>query len=83
MYLHICKNIIIRTEEIIGIFDIEIIGKTKEYEQIYKKLKDEGNIEDVSNGQKKTFILTKKKGEYQGYVSNISVGTLAIRATDK
>ena len=80
MYLHICKNLIINREDIIGVFDIETINKTIEYEKIYKELEEQGKIEDVSGGEVKTIILTEKNKEKKIYISNISVATLEKRA---
>ena len=80
MYLHICKNIIIKKENIIGIFDIETIKDTKEYNNIYNDLIKKNNIIDISDDIKKSLILTKENGKYKGYISNISVTTLEKRA---
>ena len=74
MYLHICKDVIIKKEDIIGIFKMESIEKTKEFELIKDNLKDK--IIDESNGEKNSFVLTKDKA----YISNISVETLEKRA---
>lgn len=80
MYLHICKNIIIKKENIIGIFDIETLKDTKEYNNIYDNLIKNDNIIDISEGIKKSLILTKENEKYKGYISNISVTTLEKRA---
>ena len=80
MYLHICKNIIIKKENIIGIFDIETIKDTKEYNNIYNNLIENNNIIDISDNIRKSLILTKENGIYKGYISNISVTTLEKRA---
>lgn len=80
MYLHICKNIIIKMENIIGIFDIETIKNTKEYKDFYNKMYSENKIIDISDNIKKSLILTKEDDDYIGYISNISVATLEKRA---
>lgn len=73
MYLlHIGKNIMVKTEEIIGVFRTDILDNTKEYEEMIKNKQ----IEDVSMGTPKSFVLMKDKG----YLSNISVVTLEKRA---
>lgn len=73
MYLlHIGKNIMVKSEDIIGIFRTYILENTKEYEELIKNKQ----IEDVSLGTPKSFILMKDKG----YLSNISVSTLEKRA---
>ena len=60
MYLHIGKDIILKKEEIIGIFNIESIAETKEYKIIIDKLKEERKIQDISKEDQKTLILYKK-----------------------
>ena len=59
MYLHIGKDIILKKEEIIGIFNIESIAETKEYKIIIDKLKEERKIQDISKEDQKTLILYK------------------------
>jgi len=58
MYLHICKDIIIKKEDIIGIFKMDSIEKTKEFELIKENLNDK--IIDESNGEKKFFYSYKR-----------------------
>ena len=69
MYLHICKDTIIKNEDIIGIFKLSAINK-----EIIENLGE--NLIDKSENDEKTFILTNDKG----YISNISVETLEKRA---
>ena len=78
MYLHICKNIIIKKDDIIGLFDIESLKKTKEYKEMYENLEKEKKLTDVSKGMQKTLIIVKRQ-EIKGYISNITVGTLQNR----
>ena len=61
MYLHIGKDIIIKRDEIIGIFNIESILDTKEYNCIIETLKEVNRIQDISNGEPKTLVLYKKE----------------------
>ena len=76
MYLHICKDTIIKEENIIGIFKLSTIENTKEFEDLKNTYEENNNLIDESNNDKKTFIITKDKG----YISNISVETLERRA---
>ena len=61
MYLHIGKDIIIKRDEIIGIFNIESILDTKEYNCIIETLKEVNRIQDISNGEPKLLYYIKKK----------------------
>ena len=79
MYLHIGKDIILKKEEIIGIFNIESIAETKEYKIIIDKLKEERKIQDISKEDQKTLILYKKNDNLYGIISNISSNSIGKR----
>lgn len=76
MYLHIGKDYVIDENNIIGIFNMEAIKKSREYEHLYENIKD--NIVDISGGVQKTLILVKNKNT-KGYITNISSTTLKKR----
>ncbi len=79
MYLHIGKDIIIHNEDIIGIFNIEYIKNTKEYKNCIMQLQEINHIKDISENQKKTFILIEKNNQIEGYITNISTNTIVKR----
>lgn len=79
MYLHIGKDVILKTEEIIGIFDMETTKKDKNFQALLEKIKKENGIEDISQKNQKTIILLQKKEKIKAYISNISSVTLAKR----
>lgn len=81
MYVHIGKDIIINSEHIIAILDIKSLEKKKSLENICKDLKISDNIIDVSEGNKKTLIITQNEQIYKGYISNISSTTLGKRTS--
>ena len=77
MYLHIGKDVSVNLKEVIGIFSIETLKKTIEYEKIIDSLKD--NIIDISDGKQKTIIITIENNIKKGYISNILSTTLEKR----
>ena len=79
MYLHIGKDYIIKSKEIIGIFNIDYVKNTKEYKGMIEKLKDEGNLKNIADNQNKTFILTEKDSIVKGYITNIGTTTIGKR----
>ena len=81
MYLHIGKDIIIKRDEIIGIFNIESILYTKEYNCIIETLKEVNRIQDISNGEPKTLVLYKKENNLCGVISNVSSNSIGKRNT--
>ena len=77
MYLHIGKDYLINTDELIGIFDIDSLKKTNCYDKLIGKIK---NIEDISNNNNKSLILIKEKNDIKAYISNILSTTIAARS---
>ncbi len=79
MYLHIGKDCVINDKNIIGIFNLDYIGNTREYKALYKRLIEERKIEKSPEKQEKTLILTKDKNKEKAYLTNIGVYTIAKR----
>lgn len=80
MYVHIGKDIILNSKDIIGIFDIDTLKKSNSYDYILNNLLD--NIVDISNGKPKSLILVNNK-ENIGYISNILSSTIGKRINKK
>ena len=81
MYVHIGKDIVIDSENIIAILDIESLEKRKKLEEVLQNLKISDNIIDVSDNNKKSLIILEKNNKIIGYITNISSSTLAKRAS--
>ncbi len=81
MYVHIGKDIVINSEKIISILDIESLEKKKNLEEVLQNLKISDNIIDVSEGNKKSLIILEKNDKIFGYITNISSSTIAKRAS--
>ena len=80
MYVHIGKDVVINSDDIIAILDIESLEKKKNLEEVLQNLKISDKIIDVSEKNKKSLIIIKKNNETFGYITNISTSTLAKRA---
>ena len=81
MYVHIGKDVVINSDNIISILDIESLGKNKKLENILQNLKISDNIIDVSDKNKKSLIILEKNNKIIGYITNISSSTIAKRAS--
>ena len=81
MYVHIGKDVVINSNNIISILDINSLGKNKKLENILQNLKISDNIIDVSDNNKKSLIILEKNNKIIGYITNISSSTLAKRAS--
>ena len=80
MYVHIGKDVVINSDNIITILDIAALEKKKKIEEVLQNLKISGNIIDVSEGNKKSLIILEKNDKILGYITNISSVTIAKRA---
>ena len=81
MYVHIGKDVVINSDDIITILDIESLEKKKNLEEVLQNLKISDNIIDVSEGNKKSLIILEKNDKIFGYITNISSSTIAKRAS--
>lgn len=81
MYVHIGKDIIIESKNIIAIFDTQTLQKKNSLENICKNLKISDKIVDVSDNNPKSLIITNKSNKTKGYISNISSTTLGKRTS--
>ena len=79
MYIHIGKDFIINSKNIIAIFNIDYVKNTKEYKAMYKSLEEAGNIVFVSDKKGMSFILTEENNIKKAYITNIGVNTIAKR----
>ena len=80
MYLHLGQNYVIRTDEIIGIFDIENTSISKNT-VVYLNLKEKDKkIINTATDIPKSFVVTRKKEGILVYLSGLSPQTLIKRA---
>lgn len=82
MYLHLGENTVVRTDSIIGIFDMDTstISKwTKDY--LYNATKNKRVI-NVSMELPKSFVVCNENNEIKVYVSQISSQTLMKRKSN-
>ena len=67
MFINISKDTIIRTKDIIGIFNLDYIRNTKEYRNFLSNMTDNKEIVKISE-QEKTFILTQNIIFFAGFI---------------
>ncbi len=86
MYLHLGQDVLVKTDTIIGIFDLEnstVSGITRKYLSSAEKA---GRVVNVSLEMPKTFIVCSdssrgdKKRNIKVYISQISAATLKKRS---
>ena len=72
MYIHVGENVILKTGEIVGFFDVETLKENRTNLRILNMLKNQSD--DI-----KTVIITEKDGETKELFSIISTRTLRNR----
>ncbi len=79
MFVHIGNNIILKQEDIIGIYNIKAIKNTNEYIKIINNLKKNNKLIKIENTEENTLIITEKNKIIKGYITNISSVTIEKR----
>lgn len=79
MYLHLGQESILRTKEILGIFDLDTASLSRDTRAYLAAAQREGRVVTVADELPKSFIVTAEK-PYTVYLSQISAGTLKKRS---
>lgn len=81
MYLHLGQDTVVRTKEIIGIFDLDITTVSKHTRNFLTKCEKGGCVVNVTYELPKSFILCKsnRKKKSSVYISQLSTATLLKR----
>ncbi len=82
MYIHIGNEKLIKSEDVIGIFDLDSTTISKRTRDYLRKAEKNGEVETVSYDLPKSFIVcTQKENRGQKvYISQLSVATLEKRS---
>lgn len=80
MYLHLGQNTVVRTNTIIGIFDIENTSVSKFTRGYLSLAQKTGRVVNVSAELPKSFVVCEEKQTVTVYISQISPVTLKRRA---
>jgi predicted ATPase len=84
MYVHIGKESVINSNNIMAIFNIKsLISRKNNLNDICKNIGISDNIIDVSEDKKKTLIVCNVDKTLKGYITNISSTTIAKRCNLK
>ena len=81
MYIHLGQGTVVRSEEVVGIFDIESSTVSKHTRKFLNGAEKKGEVITVSYEMPKSFAVCKKKGERQRvYISQLASSTLFKRS---
>ena len=79
MYLHLGGDTVIRTENVVGIFDLENSSVSRHTKKYLSTVTKEKKVVNVSFELPKSFIVCLENGEERVYISQISTSTLIKR----
>ena len=80
MYIHLGNEIVVKEDEIIGIFDLETTTVSKHSRKFLEIAEKNKQVINVSYELPKSFIITNKNNENKVYISQISTSTLQKRS---
>ncbi|MEG1994170.1 MAG: DUF370 domain-containing protein [Oscillospiraceae bacterium] len=83
MYLHLGQEIVVRSDEIIGIFDIDNTSIGKATRNFLSTAEKKHSVINVALDIPKSFIVCEYNGKTTVYISQISPSTLKKRANIK
>lgn len=83
MYLHIGGDTSIRTDEIIGIFDLDSSTVSRRTRDFLSRCEKEGKVINVSYDLPKSFIICRENEDNKIYICQLSPSTLIKRSENK
>lgn len=79
MYLHLGQDTVVRTRDIIAIFDLENASIAKSTKSYLSQAQKNGYVVNVTLEMPKTFVVCEIDGKTVVYISQISSATLKKR----
>ncbi|MBO4341790.1 MAG: DUF370 domain-containing protein [Clostridia bacterium] len=79
MYLHLGFEKVIKSENIIGIFDLDNTTLQKSSRDYLARAEKAGNIENVCEDLPKSFVVCSENGKRKIYITQISSSTILKR----
>ncbi|MBQ2932016.1 MAG: DUF370 domain-containing protein [Clostridia bacterium] len=79
MYLHLGRETVVNTKNIISILDLESTSVSKFSKEFLKIVEEEGFVRNVSDELPKSIVICEEKGQSAVYITNISTKALAGR----
>lgn len=80
MYLHLGKGSVISTDEIIGIFDLDITSQSHLTRRFLAAAEKAGQVINAAEDIPKSFIAAECAGKRRVYLSQMAAATLLKRA---
>ncbi len=79
MYLHLGNDVVINTDKIVAMFDIDACTVSKKTRDFLAAAQKNGEVINVSYELPRSFVICSDKGKTQVYISQLSTKTLSRR----
>ena len=80
MYLHLGGDMVVATEAVLGIFDLDNASWSKHTRAFLRRVQQEGRVINVTEDLPRSMVLCRVNGEERVYISLLSSATLLKRA---
>lgn len=80
MYLHLGQDTVIRTDTVLGVFDLDNASVEKATREFLRRAQKEGRVQNVSMELPKAFVVCRSPGGMKVYLTQMGPATLARRA---
>ena len=80
MYIHLGQETVVRSEDVVGIFDLDTSTVSKTSRKFLHDAEKAGRVKNVSFELPKSFVVCCEKGKTTVYISQMSSATLQRRA---
>ncbi len=82
-YLHLGKGTLVREDEILGIFDLDITSQSHLTRKYLSMAEKAGQVINAAEDIPKSFVLCSREGQLRVYLSQMACSTLLRRAEEK
>ena len=80
MYLHLGKGTVVRTDSIVGIFDLDITSQSHLTRKFLSMAEKAGQVVNAAEDIPKTFVVCRDREQNLVYLSQMAAATLLRRA---
>ena len=82
-YIHLGKGTLVRDDEILGIFDLDITSQSHLTRKFLSMADKAGRVLNAAEDIPKSFVLCGAKGQTRIYLSQMACATLLKRAEER
>jgi ribosomal protein S8 len=79
VYLHLGRDTVVNTKDIISVLDLESTSVSKISKEFLKIVEEEGFVRNVSDEIPRSVVICEEMGQSVVYITNISTKALAGR----